>query len=32
MKSWVVWLIIIVVVLFIYHYWVSDNTKASALP
>lgn len=32
MKSWVVWILIIIAFLFVYHYWVSDNTKASKLP
>lgn len=32
MKSWLWVVIVIVAILFIYHYWVSDNTKASKLP
>ncbi len=32
MKSWMVWILVVVAILFVYHFWISDNTKASALP
>lgn len=32
MKSWVVLILVVVAILFVYHYWISDNTKASKLP